>query len=269
MARFIRSARSGSDWGRNELLAYNITVAPIPPQDFFREEADPPLTGLDPALINSPLDLDDSHLSDDTYRFLGYLDLATNTSQETAIVDFARELLRVVGFEERGRILRTRHTIPLSICGENNTVVQTDVCLMDRRSTILLVLRQEDQTIFNPSDPESQVIAEAIAAYQHNNQRRNRMGLPTLNTMTVPCITMVGTRPTFYLVPVTRELSDAVITGQWPEVETKVLMCVTVAGRHRRLSEGMEVPEYRRVAFQRMLAFKAIAKSHWEKFLID
>ncbi|KAI0285459.1 hypothetical protein BGY98DRAFT_946046 [Russula aff. rugulosa BPL654] len=162
-----------------------------------------------------------SHLSDDTYRFLGYLDLATNTSQETAIVDFARELLRVVGFEERGRILRTRHTIPLSICGENNTVAQTDVCLMDRRSTILLVL-QDDKTIFNPSDPEPQVIAEAIAAYQHNNQRRNRMGLPTLNTMTVPCITMVGTRPTFYLVPVTRELSDAVITGQWPEVETKV-----------------------------------------------
>lgn len=107
-------------------------------------------------------------MSDDTYRFLTYLDLATNTSQETAIDDFARELLRVVGFEDRGRILRTRHTIPLSICGENNTVAQTDVCLMDRRSTILLVL-QQDKTNFNPFDPEPQVIAEAIAAYQHNN----------------------------------------------------------------------------------------------------
>jgi hypothetical protein len=31
----------------------------------------------------------------------------------------------------------------------------------------------------------------------------------------------------------------------------------------------MEVPEYRRVAFQRMIAFRAIAKSHWEKFLVN
>jgi hypothetical protein len=95
------------------------------------------------------------------------------------------------------------------------------------------------------------------------------MNLPTLNAMTIPCVAMVGTRPTFYLVHVTRELSDAVITGQWPGVETRVLMCVTVAGRHRRLSEGMEVPEYRRVALQRMTASKAIAKGHWEKFLVD
>lgn len=125
-------------------------------------------------------------------------------------------------------------------------MAQTNVCLVDRRLTILLV--------------------------QRNDERRAGMGLPTLNTMTVPCITsitMVGTRPTFYLVPVTRELSGAVTTGQWPEVETKVLKCVTVAGRHRRLSEGMEVPEYRRVAFQRMIACRAIAKSHWEKFLVD
>lgn len=223
------------------------------------------MTGIDPALSNSSVDLNDTNVSDDTYRFLAYLDLATNTSQDT---DFAREPLRVVGFEESGRILRTRHTILLSVCGENNTVAQTDVCLMDRQSTILLVL-QADETILNPSDPEPQVIAEAIAAYQYNNQRPIRMGPPTLNTMTVPFITMVGTRPTFYLVPVTRELSDAVITGQWPEFETKILMCVTVAGRHRRLSEGMEVPEYRSVAFQRMIAYKPIDKSHWEKFLID
>jgi hypothetical protein len=92
MDGFIRSARSGSDWGRNELLAYHITIAPIPPQEFFRQEADPPLTGLDPALINSPLDLDDTNVSNNTYHFLAYLDLATHTSQETGVGDFAREL---------------------------------------------------------------------------------------------------------------------------------------------------------------------------------
>ena len=133
---------------------------------------------------------------------------------------------------------------------------------------ILLVL-QVDKMIFNPSDPEAQVIAEAIAAYQYNNQKWQCIDLHTLNTMTVPCITMIRTCPTFYLVPITKELSDAVITGQWPDVETEVLKCVTVAGHSCRLSEGMEMPEYRRVAFQCIMAFKALAKSHWEKFLAD
>lgn len=137
MVNFVSSARSGSDWSRNELLAYRITVAPIQPQEFFPHEADPPLKGLDPTLINTPLDLDDANVLDDTYRFLACLKLATNGSQETATDDFARELLRVAGFEECGRILRTHTTIPLFICGENNTVAQTHVCLVDRRSNNL------------------------------------------------------------------------------------------------------------------------------------
>jgi len=31
----------------------------------------------------------------------------------------------------------------------------------------------------------------------------------------------------------------------------------------------METPAYRRVAPQCMMAFKALAKSHWEKFFVD
>ena len=271
MANIIRSAKSGSNWTRNELLAYRITVTPVQPQEFFGQEADPPLTGLDPALLTSPVKPNDAaNLSDASYNFLLHLYDATTSSQESAVDDFAHEFLRVVGFRERGLMFRTQFTIPLSICGDNNAVAQTDVCLRlaDQRSMILLVV-QGDKRNYNRPDPEPQVIAEAIAAYQYNNDRRERMGLPTLHTMTIPCITMEGTRPTFYLVPVTLELSDAVSTGQWPSVETKALMSVTVAGCDRPLSEGMEVPEYRRVAFQRMVAFKAIAKSHWEKFLVE
>jgi hypothetical protein len=227
MANIIRCAKSGSGWGSNELIAYNITVTAQEQQQFFPQGADAPLTDLDPALITAAPKATD--VSDDTYRFLAYLDLATTASQETAIDDFAREVLRTLGFEERGLVLRTRHTIPLSICGDTNKVSQIDVCLLDRRSTILLVL-QQDKTIFKPSDPEAQIIAEAIAAYQYNNQIRQRMDLHPLDTMTVPCITMIGTRPIFYLVPVTKALSDAVITGQWPPVMTEVVKCVTVAG---------------------------------------
>ncbi|KAK2467349.1 hypothetical protein APHAL10511_000584 [Amanita phalloides] len=133
MANIIRSAKSGSDWGGNELMAYNITVIAKPP----------PLTGLDPALVTASLDADD--VSDDTYRFLTYLDLATNAGQETAIDDFAREVLRTLGFEERGLALRIRHNIPLAICGDIGKVAQTDVCLLDRRSMVLLVLQRTNR----------------------------------------------------------------------------------------------------------------------------
>jgi hypothetical protein len=98
---------------------------------------------------------------------------------------------------------------------------------------MILLILQADKTVFNASDPEPQVVAEAIAVYQHNNQHRVRIGLSMLDTMTVPCVTMTGMHPTFYLVPVTRELSDAVITGQWPKAETNVLKCVMVVGHNR------------------------------------
>lgn len=63
-------------------------------------------------------------------------------------------------------------------------------------------------------------------------------------------------RSTFYLVPVTKEL---LVIGQ--KNVTEVVKCITVAGHNRRLSEGMETPEYRKVAFQRVIAFQALAKS--------
>ncbi|KAJ8589810.1 hypothetical protein M405DRAFT_687764, partial [Rhizopogon salebrosus TDB-379] len=70
------------------------------------------------------------------------------------------------------------------------------------------------------------VILSAITAYQTNNRKRQCMGLHPLDTMVMPCcpcITMVRTRPTFYLVLVIKSLSDAVATGQWPLDTTEAL----------------------------------------------
>jgi hypothetical protein len=61
--------------------------------------------------------------------------------------------------------------------------------------------------------------------------------------MTIPCITMVSTRP----VPITKALSNGVATGQYPEAQTTVVKCVTSLGHNRRVNEGMEMPEYRRL----------------------
>ncbi|KAG2110316.1 uncharacterized protein F5147DRAFT_797075 [Suillus discolor] len=263
MANLIRSAKSSNDWTFYDLLAYNITVVPLAPEQFFPQNPGPLLEGLDPSLLNSSLDdknFSDPNISDAVFRYLGYLGLATNPTQESFMDTFALETLHILGFSKR-LWLGTHHSIPLSICGDVCQVAQTDVCLRDLQSTVLLVLRV-DKSAFNACQPEPEVIAGAIAAYQNNNQRRLLRALSPLDAMTIPCITMVGTRPTFYLVPVTKALSTAVETGQYPEVQTTVMMCGTSLGHNSSLSEGMETPEYRRIAFEHFLAFKALAKEH-------
>ena len=268
MANLIRSAKSGSDWTTNDLLAYNIRVSPQSPDKFYDQPLPTvgSLSSLDPNLLSGTLGT--QGLSDETYRLLQYVDLASraNSGQESAIDDFAREILRTLGYEKRGLLLRSRYAIPLMISGDPKRLAQTVVCLVQGSSTILLVV-QEDKTTVSVRDPEPQVIAEAIATFQCNNRIRARLGEPERNSMTIPCITMIGTRPIFYLVPVTRELSEAVASAQYPLSSTVVKKCV-VASNSRRLSEGMESPDFRQVALQHYTAFRTLAEAHWSAFMI-
>jgi hypothetical protein len=122
MASIIRSAKSGSDWTTNDLLAYNIRVSSQSPDEFYGVPlptgAD--LSTLDPHLVSGTLSTEG--LSDETQRLLLYLDLASraNAGQESAIDDFAREILRVLRYERRGILLRSRYAIPFLICGDPN-----------------------------------------------------------------------------------------------------------------------------------------------------
>jgi hypothetical protein len=268
MANLIRSAKSGSDWTRNDLLAYNIKISPQPPDQFYGQPlpAVESLNSFDPNLLSATLGT--QGLSDETFRLLQYLDLASraNSGQESAVDDFAKEILRTLGYEKRGLLLRSRYALPLLISGDPNRSAQTDVSLVQGSSTILLVVR-EDKTAISVRNPEPQVIAEAIATFQWNNNIRANLVEPELDSMTIPCLTMIGTRPIFYLVPVTRELSDAVAEAQYPSSPTVVKKCV-VASNSRRLSEGMETPSFRQVALQHYTAFRTLAESHWSAFMI-
>jgi hypothetical protein len=253
------------DWDINELMAYNIIVTAISPQQFFPEGTDVPLimAGLDPALATADSDVHvDADVSDSTLRFLVNLRYATTImpDHEPAIDTFARGILITVGFEQRRFGVSTACRIPF--CYDIDEVVQISICLRDFESNMLLLL-QADKTQMGPSNVEARIIAGAIAAYQFNNNNRQKMGLHPLDAMTMPCITMVGSRPTFYLVPVTKTLSDAVMSCQYPSDRTEVLKCDVTSN----LNGGMEAPEYRVVALQYYVAFKSLAKSHWEKFL--
>ncbi|KAJ7167513.1 hypothetical protein C8R46DRAFT_1269476 [Mycena filopes] len=275
MAGIFRSPKSRSDWTRNELAAYNISVETVDAPAFFTVGPNPPLDNLDPNLLTAPAGAVNIKLSDSTVRYLGYLHLAVNAPQEGLIDDFARETLHLLGFEERDVVLSTGYSIPLSIWGEPIGTAQTDVCLLHRRGLVLVVLIT-DKPPSSAVDAESHAIAEAIAAFQFNNRKRESRGIKPLPFMMIPCIIMSGTRPTFYLVPVTLELSTAVAKAQYPASKTTVVKCVTSLTRNGSGSESaveaeasMKDPQYRKLALQRFLAFKSLARSHWEVVLRD
>ena len=80
MANHIRSAKSGSDWTTNELLAYNIRVSSQTPHSFYGIPLPPvaSLNDLDPDLVSGTLST--QGLNDGTYRLLQYLDLASTAN---------------------------------------------------------------------------------------------------------------------------------------------------------------------------------------------
>ncbi|KAF8521845.1 hypothetical protein JB92DRAFT_2707061, partial [Gautieria morchelliformis] len=73
-------------------------------------------------------------------------------------------------------------------------------------------------------DPLPQLVAESIATFQYNNCKRSDLKLPPLAhvQMIIPGIVMQGSAPTFYLTPITTELSNAVIRGCTPAFQTIV-----------------------------------------------
>ncbi|KAJ7584320.1 hypothetical protein C8J56DRAFT_950688 [Mycena floridula] len=223
MATIVRTAKSGSDWTSNELSAYNITIVPQSKEQFFGKTnfpnpTEPSLAGF----MSTETRQNANNADKKTKQLLHYLDLAMNPKQgqEAAVDNFAAELLKSLGYDEENRIVFIRHAIPFLICGEYSSA-QTDVCVMDDNDILLLL--QEDKRLTSRKDAEPQVIAEAIAAFALNNQTRERsLNLPPRDSITFPCLTMVGTAPIFYKVVVTTALSKAVQTGIFPETETKV-----------------------------------------------
>src|ERR1700744_2511801 len=73
---------------------------------------------------------------------------------------------------QSGRIARRRKDILFYVCGEARHA-RADVCIVDHSSNILL-LAQEDKQHGLPdgTDPEPQLIAEAIAAFYNINKTR-------------------------------------------------------------------------------------------------
>jgi len=269
-----RSAKLGDDWGDYELMAYNISIVPLLPDDFF-PTLDPPLDHIDPAILDSS-GLDDEPPSIIAARYLRYLYTASTPSRDNFVFTFAAETLRLLDFDDGlSSVVIDYHqiclticgkTVPPTICDDTYPAPQAYVCILNLDPTLVLLVLVVDKTPHR-IDPAPQVIAGAIAAFQFNNEKRREHNLEPLDTMTIPCVSMAETRPTFYLVPVTTALSDAVISGTFPSTPTEAHYCPTVTTHTKYMSVGAEDREYRKLFLRRFLAFKQVAKKHWKHIL--
>lgn len=118
-----------------------------------------------------------------------------------------------------------RRALPLFICGVSS-LAQTDICVLDDNEILLLV--QEDERLLSLKDTEPQVIADVIAFAVYNKVRVVSLNLAPLATATFPAITMVCTRPTFYKITDTAQMSAAVQQGTYSENETLALRYIPV-----------------------------------------
>jgi hypothetical protein len=253
MANYIRKAKSGSDWTRNELEAYNIAVDYQDSATFFGTH-DLPQPAIHPAFLMAT-DPDEA-TDDDIYAVLRLMDLASarTSEQDSAVKDFAVLLLGASGYTPRGRVLRTMKDIPLVICGEVMDT-QVDVCVTDRHEIFLLV--QEDQCLAL-LDPEAQLIAKAIAAFAANNLTRQKtLDLPPLDSKIIAGITMRGTNPIFYKIKVTNALVASIKYGTYPQEATTVHAHKPKIPRpNRRWIEGMQPLDNRLAIMSCYEAFK-------------
>jgi hypothetical protein len=93
--------------------------------------------------------------------------------------------------------------------------------VVDKNRILLIV--QEDKRCMSVANPEGQRVAEAIAAFYQNNCRRDTNGWLILKSGIMAGITICGTSPLFYKIPITQDLVDCVALGVEPITETKVL----------------------------------------------
>ncbi|KAH9046184.1 hypothetical protein EDB84DRAFT_1629828 [Lactarius hengduanensis] len=263
MADLMRSAKSGSRWGTNELIAFNIEVIDTNTQTFFDTAILPQPTVSSVILDNLEEPAGSLHKAD--MDFFAYMEdaMAIPPGEESFVGDFAAFVLRMMRYDEGRRVVHLRREMGSEMCGQRLDA-KADVCVMERSGTgaKYLLLVQEDKYHLSKDDPEPQPIAGAIAAFYETNRALKAAGLPKLQSKTFAGITMVGTTPTFYKIPVTNEMLISLATSQYPSQVTTVERLVPpVPFPERLVSDGMKTLSNRRIILQCSEAFRQFVVS--------
>ncbi|KAH9916662.1 uncharacterized protein B0H18DRAFT_1037978 [Fomitopsis serialis] len=258
MANITRSSKAGSDWTPNELLAYNIRVVYQDYETFFKlsERFPPDVRHKEVLTLQDPSEA--AH--DDTYVLLRTMALAMNPrhGQESAVADYAVVLFKCLQYigDLTALVPRTRMSIPFWVCGQEK-LATADVCLVDDTNDPGVLVQEDKQHMDRPNS-EPQLIASAIAALSNINETRLRtLGRDTIASKLIPGITMKGTMPVFYKIPVTSDLVRAVQLGEYPAQETVVYAHLPPVPRPaRRYSEGMAPLDNRKIVISCYGAFR-------------
>ncbi|KAF8509046.1 hypothetical protein JB92DRAFT_2832125 [Gautieria morchelliformis] len=240
--RRICTSKPGCHWTRAELLDYSIRILPCDVPTFCKIASLPQIP-VDSEFLTKK---DREDITDHHTRDLTNLIYVTSSAPDKATVDlFASTFLSYIRYTSKTRHIGLHRELPLTMCGEE-TYAEPDVYLSDHSSSILMLI-QEDKTL----------IAEAIGAFQYNNKLRREAKLPHLKEMIFPGIIMHGTAPVFYLIPVTEELSEAVMRGRPPTIETVVKEYIPdVLRMNKQRSEGMMPLDNRVIIVKCYEAFK-------------
>ncbi|KAI9445000.1 hypothetical protein H4582DRAFT_2053182 [Lactarius indigo] len=192
MAKLIRSAKSASDWTRNELAAYNITVEYHDAATFFCMHNLPQPAIIDPTVLTATGPGDAAGTSNGVAILLDYMD-------SLCLLPHQRSLLSTILLW----VILTSEDTPLVICGENRNA-KVNVCVFDVFQKGILHHVLESKRYMDHSDPEPQLVAKAIAAFPANNRtRQQKLNQPPLVSKIMDGITMMGTAPIFYKIKIT------------------------------------------------------------------
>ncbi|KAF6760616.1 hypothetical protein DFP72DRAFT_1003842 [Ephemerocybe angulata] len=271
MSDLFRSEKAPSDWTSDFLESLNIRMQPVTGKEFGFPSDLPSLDHMDHDLVTASGSDTNPNQAPGTAATLMKLVIATGAgaTRETSIDVAIQRVLEDAGFESAisGTTVNGHWPTPLMMSGQLLHGL-TDVCVLSRKDAFL-ILPVENKTISNPTptpDVEAQLTAQAISIFQTHNKHLADAGLPTLSTMRIPCIRMSGTTPTFYIIPVTRKLSDTLATDPCtrPQTPTMVLkheITHLYPGWNRE--EGMRDPGFREVALKSFVAFKGLAQACW------
>ena len=140
MANIIRAAKSGSDWGENELLAFNIHVQCVDAKTFFGQVVLPRAT-VSPVILNN---IDQPTACNKVERkFFGLLE-DTTLGEKSHIDDFAAFLLDLMDYNDGDRVIHSHKELGFVMCGKR-VLAEPDVCLVDHpgRGGCLLIVQED------------------------------------------------------------------------------------------------------------------------------
>ncbi|KZP29889.1 hypothetical protein FIBSPDRAFT_1038598 [Athelia psychrophila] len=198
MAQIIRSAKSGSDCGTSELLAFDIRVEEKTNARFFGQPL--PADVNISSVIFSHLDEPQNATKSESDLFAYLEDAMTITpDEESFITDFVVQILKLMGFDasRRGRFL--------SRCADRKWA---------RRR--MSALWREDQVEIFFSLFKKTGNHRGVLLQQQSQATKRSTALIQVKAI-IPGITTVGSAPVFYKFPVTQELLTAIITAQYPQ----------------------------------------------------